>query len=380
MKGDAAQWGAAIASVARRLGSCPALTLSRSLAVPPQRIGSQFLRSSTPPVGLGDQRQGSGAQDCLHIEYGVPQATFHLGPWAKRTQPMSLPPSAELAAQRLRAGGSSPRRGRRQRSAGRDCSGISISARRATALHGDEAPDAARSPRTAVKLVAVDPVLAERLEKAVSQAFRNGWAVCDVGIELALGYSNAAGLGVVPTRVGSGPIDILLPKTSAAAHPRSLSARYGLRSLPLHTDGAHLERPPSLIFLERAPTDAAVEPTLLFPLRSQDLAPGISHAMRNGVFTVGCGPRARLVHALSPSGVVRYDPGCMSAADPLARAVANWFAEAAAASVRHEWSLGHQLLIIDNLRCLHGRSAVGHQPGRALRRLMVHWHDDDAAP
>ena len=48
---------------------------------------------------------------------------------------------------------------------------------------------------------------------------------------------------------GDAPVSVLRPAEASAAHPRSLSAPYGLGQQPLHTDGAHLPDPPDIVVL-----------------------------------------------------------------------------------------------------------------------------------
>jgi len=174
----------------------------------------------------------------------------------------------------------------------------------------------------------------------------------------------------VPTRTHGAAIGILEPQTTELAHPRSLSAKYGLGAFPLHTDGAHLQRPPNLTLLEAA-TETDV-PTLLYDLQSADLPPDVEHALSNGVFSVGAGSSSFYAHVIDNDGLARYDPGCMFPVDQTARTGAAWLAAVSASATEHNWALG-EVLVIANHRCLHGRPEVTEAPDRSLRRLMIHW-------
>jgi hypothetical protein len=49
----------------------------------------------------------------------------------------------------------------------------------------------------------------------------------------------ALGWAEVATRRADPPLSVLRPAEPGAAHPRSLSAQYGLGQQPLHIAGAH---------------------------------------------------------------------------------------------------------------------------------------------
>lgn len=207
------------------------------------------------------------------------------------------------------------------------------------------------------------------LKEAFAEARRLGSTTCDLSLESVRFTVEFEGVGV-PTRRGGPTIGILEPRAADDAHPMSLSAKHGLGPFPLHTDGAHLRRPPDFTLLE-APVETDV-PTLLFDLRSAALLTDVEHSFRNGVFAVGRGASSFYSHANDEHGGVRYDPGCMFPVDPLARDVRTWLAEAARSAKEHQWKLG-ETLVIANRRCLHGRPDVAENPGRVLRRLMLHW-------
>jgi hypothetical protein len=217
-------------------------------------------------------------------------------------------------------------------------------------------------------VVSLDLVL-PALNEAFASAFARGWAICAIPLDSARWALQLEAIGV-PTRRDGPAIGNLEPRTLELAHPRSLSAKYGLTAFPLHTDGAHLPRPPDLTILEAA-TETEV-PTLLYDLGSGRLPNDVDHALSNGVFSVGGGTSSFYAHVIDQHGLVRYDPGCMFPVDPTARTAAAWLADAAASATEHHWKPGESL-VIANRRCLHGRPGVAENTDRTLRRLMVHW-------
>jgi alpha-ketoglutarate-dependent taurine dioxygenase len=162
-------------------------------------------------------------------------------------------------------------------------------------------------------------------------------------------------------------VSVLRPTEKGAARPNSLSARYGLGQQPLHTDGAHLQRPPDLVvlFSERPSTT----PTRLWRATYGLLPPPPYAALRHGMFLVHSGRDSFYSPALSASGY-RYDPGCMTACDTRAREVTQYFEGQLSHASTYEWMGWDQVLVIDNRRVLHARSAVGEDDiGRELTRI-----------
>lgn len=207
------------------------------------------------------------------------------------------------------------------------------------------------------------------LADAVSAARRFGWVEWAGSVKQALGSFTSADAEVVPTRRNDGPIGTLRPTDPRDAKPSSLSAIYGLRSFPLHTDAAHLRQPPDVVLLEASPgagTDCT--PTLLW--RPEELPTDVADAFDHGVFVVGRGRGAFQAHARC-STRLRYDPGCMRAQDGRARLLSEYLRAAHSDAHRHYWRMG-TTLVLDNTRVLHGRDTVtARSGGRELRRLML---------
>ncbi len=150
----------------------------------------------------------------------------------------------------------------------------------------------------------------------------------------------------------------LHPVTERAAHPNSLSAVYGLGQQPLHTDGAHLQVPPDvLVFICDRPSSTS---TQLWrpdnPARSRRPL-GTTSALSHGMFLVRGGRDSFYAPVLSGSGY-RHDPGCMMPCDARAREVQEYFEQQLSRALAHVWSAAGQILVVDNRRALHARSAV----------------------
>lgn len=157
------------------------------------------------------------------------------------------------------------------------------------------------------------------------------------------------------------------------SYPRSLSAKYGLGPFPLHTDGAHLRTPPDIVLL--AATGPVSGMTLLLPIGSGPLAPPHDDDLVRGVFRIGGRGSTFYASALDKDGAVRFDPVCMVPIDPVARTAASWLRSAIRWAEPYSWDDPTRTLVIDNRRCLHGRTSVDGNSQRLLRRLMLQWED-----
>lgn len=179
------------------------------------------------------------------------------------------------------------------------------------------------------------------------------------------------GLQPLPTRPGGPILDTLRPSTRESAHPRSLSARFGAGTQPLHTDGANHQAPPEFVFLQSGGSERGTARTRLLRTSSLFTDDSLLHAARQGVFQVGAGRTAFTAHALETNGDLRFDPGCMRPLDPLSRGIVHAVNESALTAEVFEWSGGEHVLVIDNRRVLHGRADDDPCQDRAMRRLMM---------
>jgi alpha-ketoglutarate-dependent taurine dioxygenase len=214
------------------------------------------------------------------------------------------------------------------------------------------------------------PTAAHGLADLADQATRKGWAVGRLSrwhIEPA-----AASLGwlQVENRRGDAGSTILRPTLVPQAHPASLSALVGSGQQPLHSDGAHLRRPPRWVVIHAEQPNA--KPTLLCRLRRSEGGSGgatVPAAARGGVFLVTNG-QDRFLAALHDDALGwRWDPGCMQPGDERAHQAADFLASLSQEIERHEWAESNQVLLIDNRQVLHARADATTEPERLLTRL-----------
>lgn len=205
------------------------------------------------------------------------------------------------------------------------------------------------------------PSIEQRINALQLETRRRGWAVDTMDLSHLAAWSIRLGWKRIPNRPGDSAIDELIPTSEDESQPRSLSKSYGLRTQPLHTDGAHLRRPPDLVALYApAPNDT---PTLLWK------PPYPPAHVSHGVFLVDAGSDRFLATPYSVRSGFRFDPGCMTPFDQRARLAAEYFEEHRSAAVfEHQWASPGQLLLIDNRHVLHARAAVA--PDGEVRRLM----------
>lgn len=166
-------------------------------------------------------------------------------------------------------------------------------------------------------------------------------------------------------RTGGGARALLRPTTPDTAHPRSLSALYGLDEQPLHTDGAHLQAAPDVVVLHCVGVSNTAT-VLLAPDEHPDMV--VEDDWRQGVFMTCSGTDQWLGTALGPRGY-RLDPGCMSPLDSIAKRVLQQAQSARSTAVRFAWSQPGLTLLINNRRTLHARNAVHTDLDRRMVRL-----------
>jgi hypothetical protein len=208
------------------------------------------------------------------------------------------------------------------------------------------------------------------LDQLVTTAKKDGWAV-GIGKMDSIPYQ-AVLLGMTEVRMRSSDpsTTTLRPVDPAHAHPNSLSAKYGKDRQPLHTDGAHLSRPPDITVLSCASTSGV--PTLLW---KPEFSFKWAEAIRNGIFLVSNGRDSFYSTAYS-NGLLRYDPGCMIPCDARARMVARSVEEAIQTAMSHEWNTPGMTLLIDNRQTLHARDSAKDEPGREIQRICFNLKEE----
>lgn len=167
--------------------------------------------------------------------------------------------------------------------------------------------------------------------------------------------------------------EIIRPQTSEDAHPRSLSARYGLNALPFHTELSHRPRPCRYLLLGCMEPGSPSAVTTLLEWKTIGFSAEEFHLLESAPIFVRTGRHSFYSTMLSPDhAFLRYDPGCIEAIDERGRAALR-LAEhrlASGSAEIHQWEQG-DILIIDNWRVLHGRGPSQRGSGRRLARILI---------
>jgi hypothetical protein len=167
--------------------------------------------------------------------------------------------------------------------------------------------------------------------------------------------------------------EVVRPQTGDDAHPRSLSARYGLNALPFHAELSHRPRPCRYLLLGCIEPGSPGAVTMLLDWRTLGFSPHELHLLEGAPILVRTGRRSFYSTILSPDrAFLRYDPGCLEAVDERGRAALRLVEGRLAGGLveTHEWRRG-DILIIDNWRVLHGRGPSERGSGRRLARILI---------
>ena len=167
--------------------------------------------------------------------------------------------------------------------------------------------------------------------------------------------------------------EVIQPQASDDAHPRSLSAQYGLNALPFHVELSHRPRPCRYLLLGCIDPGSPSAVTMLLDWRTLGFSPEELHLLEGAPILVRTGRRSFYSTILSPDrAFLRYDPGCLEAVDERGRTALRLLEQrlAAGSPETHEWRRG-DILIIDNWRVLHGRGPSDHGSGRRLARILI---------
>ncbi|MGJ0391909.1 MAG: TauD/TfdA family dioxygenase [Methylocystis sp.] len=176
----------------------------------------------------------------------------------------------------------------------------------------------------------------------------------------------------VPGRAGSLE-EVVEPRPVDDAHPRSLSARYGLGRLPFHIELSHRTRPCRYLLLGCIDPGSPSAATMLLDWRTLAFAREELELLEEVPVLVRTGRRSFYSTILATGGAfLRYDPACLEALDERGRRAMQLVEDriAGAPSDAHHWRQG-DILIIDNWRVLHGRSPSDRGSGRRLARLLI---------
>jgi hypothetical protein len=167
--------------------------------------------------------------------------------------------------------------------------------------------------------------------------------------------------------------EVIQPQDANDAHPRSLSARYGLDALPFHTELSHRTKPCRYLLLGCIDPGSPAAATMLLDWRTLGFSSEELDLLECTPVLVRSGRRSFYSTILAPGGAfLRYDPGCLEAVDRRGRMALALVEDrlAGASSEAHHWRQG-DILIIDNWRVLHGRSPSDRESGRRLARILI---------
>lgn len=167
--------------------------------------------------------------------------------------------------------------------------------------------------------------------------------------------------------------EIIEPRSADEAHPRSISACYGLDGLPFHAELSHRTRPCRYLLLGCIDPGAPAAATMLLDWRTLGFSSEELDLLEGTPVLVRSGRRSFYSTILAAGrAFLRYDPGCLEPVDQRGRTALALVKDriAGAPSEAHHWRQG-DILIIDNWRILHGRSPSGRGCGRRLARILV---------
>ncbi len=167
--------------------------------------------------------------------------------------------------------------------------------------------------------------------------------------------------------------EVVVPRHLNEAHPRSLSARYGLSALPFHVELSHRTTPCRYILLGCIDPGSPSATTMLLDWRTLGFSLEELNLLKEAPVLVRAGRRSFYSTILAKGGTfLRYDPGCLEAIDGRGQIALRLVEDriADAPSDVHHWHQG-DILIIDNWRVLHGRSPSDQGSGRRLARILI---------
>ena len=112
---------------------------------------------------------------------------------------------------------------------------------------------------------------------------------------------------------GTNCVERIIPQTAETALPGSLSRRYGLGTLPIHTDTAHWARPCRYLVMACAEVGPVPTATLLLDARHVRLSEPEEAACSSAVFLVRNGRRSFYGSIRERDReFIGLDPGCMA--------------------------------------------------------------------
>lgn len=167
--------------------------------------------------------------------------------------------------------------------------------------------------------------------------------------------------------------EVVRPQRSREAHPRSLSAQYGLDALPLHVELSHRPKPCRYLLLGCMDPGSPSAITKLLDWRTLAFSSDDLQLLESAPVLVRTGRRSFYSTILSSDrAFLRYDPACLEGVDQHGRSALKLLEcrLALASPESYEWRQG-DILIIDNWRVLHGRGPSEPGSGRSLARILI---------
>lgn len=167
--------------------------------------------------------------------------------------------------------------------------------------------------------------------------------------------------------------EVVRPKMTADAHPRSLSARYGLNALPFHTELSHRPRPCRYLLLGCIDPGSPSAMTMLLDWRTLRFSSGEIQLLESAPLLVRTGRRSFYSTILPPGrAFVRYDPCCLEPVNERGRTALSLVEDrlGGGSPQTHEWRRG-DILVLDNWRVLHARGPSNQRSSRRLARILI---------
>lgn len=179
-------------------------------------------------------------------------------------------------------------------------------------------------------------------------------------------------IGTVAVGRNGAVIEPIIPRPIEAAEERSLSAVYGLSELPMHMDTAHYLRPARYLLLGCVNPGHSGTQTRIAPISALKFSPSELSLLGSTAVLVRTGRRSFYSTILDNNRpFLRYDPGCMEPIDARGEQAMHIVSDSISRIevIRHEWRRG-EILLIDNWKMLHGRTATA-ADDRLLLRVSV---------
>lgn len=220
--------------------------------------------------------------------------------------------------------------------------------------------------------------LTDPLAMLATPLARDGWATYQTfGVDAESTIRELVRIGNgLGTRVAgrAGAIEeVIEPQATHGAHPRSLSAQFGLGTLPLHVELSHRPRPCRYILLGCIDPGSPAAGTMLLDWWTLGFSSDELKLLEDAPVLIRSGRRSFYSSLMPPERTfLRYDPGCLEAVDERGRVALDLIERRlrACSPAIHQWRRGG-ILVIDNWRTLHGREPSHQGSGRSLARILI---------